>query len=666
MASVFASALAGLGALLFFGCVGLPVARALFPDRSLAFASAPALGWAVFSAAALPILCVVGFSPAAAGALAGSALLASVAGLRAQTRNFIPSDVAAARVPVLAYLAAGLCALAPAIALLPHGGPDGVMLAAPIFDHSKVAIVDEIARNGVPPQNPFYGGAGASWGLAYYYLWHFSAALLSLLPGVSGWEADIALTGVTAFATLSLVMGLAVRLSGLGAAAYWALALSLAASARPAMISMFGGDLFGTWLSSYPGLGAVMVQAAWAPQHVASAACVVLAVLLIERLSERPDAAAAVTLGLVAAAGFGSSVWIGGFVFLAASAGTAVVLLLTRGVQNPAAFAGAALAAASVAACAAAPILAAQIAAAGARPEGLPLAYHPYEVVGPWLGAGLRRALDLPAYWAVLLPVDLPAVYPVGAAALAVALLAATQPAARRFAALSACVATASFGVAWLFTSTLLNNDLGWRAILPGALILTVFAAAAIARWTAPPFRPSGAAAAGVALALLLIGLADGVRFMIENAGGRPSASAQAFARSPALWAAVRRRSAPNDRIANNPAAFADVTRWPANISWALLADRRSCYAGWEFARPFAPLSKTGADELDRSFRSVFAGTVSADAAKRLFAEHDCRLIVVTPADGAWEAASFLDDPAFQRVDDAPGAWRIFRYVGVP
>ena len=60
-------------------------------------------------------------------------------------------------------------------------------------------MIDEMARSGVPPANPFFGGAGTPARLAYYYLWHFSAAELSLLAGISGWEADAALTWFTCF-----------------------------------------------------------------------------------------------------------------------------------------------------------------------------------------------------------------------------------------------------------------------------------------------------------------------------------------------------------------------------------------------------------------------------------------------------------------------------------
>ncbi len=89
----------------------------------------------------------------------------------------------------------------------------GVHLADPIFDHSKIAIIDAMTRQGLPPVNPVFGAVGAAGRLVYYYLWHFSAAELALPLRVSGWEADIGLTWFTAFASLTLMMGIAVWLS---------------------------------------------------------------------------------------------------------------------------------------------------------------------------------------------------------------------------------------------------------------------------------------------------------------------------------------------------------------------------------------------------------------------------------------------------------------------
>ena len=118
-------------------------------------------------------------------------------------------------------------------------------LAAPIFDHAKVAMIDDMVRLGVPPGNPFFSEPGDPNRLVYYYLWHFSAAELALLTGKSGWAADIGLTWFTAFASLSLMMGLASWLSGRVAAALWVLPLSFAGSLRPVLDFIFDTIFWG-------------------------------------------------------------------------------------------------------------------------------------------------------------------------------------------------------------------------------------------------------------------------------------------------------------------------------------------------------------------------------------------------------------------------------------
>src|SRR5262249_53858884 len=156
-------------------------------------------------AGALPVFFVIGmtrttviagFAVAAIGALVVLWRGAS----RGGERVFAP-------VVVAALLAAALLAFAVASAILPKVSSAGVALAAPIFDHAKIAMVDEMVRQGVPPANPFFAAPSR---LAYYYLWHFSAAELAVVTGVSGWAADAALTWFTAFASLGMMIGLAV------------------------------------------------------------------------------------------------------------------------------------------------------------------------------------------------------------------------------------------------------------------------------------------------------------------------------------------------------------------------------------------------------------------------------------------------------------------------
>src|SRR6201999_1265091 len=125
-------------------------------------------------------------------------------------------------------------ALAPASAILPKYSGDAahpsVYLADPVFDHAKVALIDALTHQGLPPVNPVFGEFGAPVRFAYYYLWHFSAAELSMPLRISGWEADAALTWFTAFASLTLMMGIAVWLGKRSHAALIVVVLAAGAS----------------------------------------------------------------------------------------------------------------------------------------------------------------------------------------------------------------------------------------------------------------------------------------------------------------------------------------------------------------------------------------------------------------------------------------------------
>ncbi len=123
----------------------------------------------------------------------------------------------------------------------------------------------------------------------------------------------------------------------------------------------------------------------------------------------------------------------------------------------------------------------------------------------------------------------------------------------------------------------------------------------------------------------------------------------------------MRRHSAAGERIGNNPLHLADLTPWPINLSWALLADRRSCYAGREFALPFTSLSRPRLAEIDARFIRIFAGEATPDEVRDLATRYDCRLVVVTPQDGAWKRDPFAASPFYRLVETQDGRWRIYR-----
>jgi hypothetical protein len=651
MASTLNAAIGAAAAMLLWTCLGLCVTRRLVP--ALAVPMAPVIGWAVHSAIALPVFLVLPFSALNVVAVAGLVLVAAITASCATTR----SDAGASAVPAWAYLFAALLAMAPAAAILPKINGDAVYLADQIFDHAKVALIDDMIRLGPPPGNPFFGDPDHPR-FAYYYLLHFSAAELSLATGISGWEADVAMTWFSAVASLVLMMGLAAWIGG-RAAAILVVILSASASARIALWWMFGAQNVEAVVGRAAGFAGWLFQSAWVPQHMMSATCVVAAVVLMSELARRRSALLVVTLALVVAAGFESSTFVGGIAFAAAAPVVAAVLLVRLGAAQGLRFGAALAIAAAMAVCVVLPLLRDQLAVTAARGAGAPIALQFYEVLGTYFSERLRAALDPPAFWLVLLPIELSAVYGVGMVAMTqFAFSRAFDDHRKGVVATLAALAVASLVVSWLLISTIgEDNDLGWRALLPAALVLTVLAAAGLSRWIA---ARAGMAVMAAAVPIVL-GVPGGIDLIRGDFTGRPEPDGRLFAESPDMWAAVRRHTAAGERIGNNPLFLREMTSWPVNISWALLADRRSCYAGRELVLVYSSLGPRRTEEIDAQFIRVFAGDGSPADAQGLATSYDCRVIVVTAADGAWGRDPFAASPLYRLVDEKAERWRIYR-----
>ncbi|CAO3402486.1 hypothetical protein [Azospirillum palustre] len=657
MPSLSLAALCIATGLVLWMASGYVLARSLAFDRAVALALAPVLGWAVQNALALLLSLVIGFSPVAT---VGAVALICAAGLLKVHRD--ESDQSIPPFTLWVCLAAVIMAAGPALAVLPKFTGDGVAVAPALFDHAKIALIDQIVREGVPPVNPVYGGAEAPAGVAYYYLWQFGAAQLAQLTGATGWEADAAASWLTAFSTLLLMAGLARHFSGSSLAPFLAIGLSGLGSLRPVLGAMVGEETLAHWLQPATGLAGWLFQTSWSPHHVQAAGCVVVAVMTMLRLARRPEALTTVTLALLAAAAYQSSIWVGGVVFALAAAGCALFLARSRPARShPAGGAGTFLLlggiAAVVAVAIASPLLVEQYRSAVARGGGRLIAIDPFEVLGPALPQPLGRVLDVPAYWLVLLVVEFPLVYLAGAITLARMAPRPDAPPDGPLVRALAILTAASLGTGWLLVSTTgVNNDLGWRAVLPGLMVLTAAAAAGLARC----MERRAALPLVLAMAAATATLPDGLRLATENLVGKPSPSAAAFARSPALWQAVRRHAPPDARVASNPALFADMTPWPVNLSWALFANRRSCFAGNELAIAFAALSSERRTAVADQFRRVFAGDGTPDDIRALARTHRCDVVAVTVFDGAWSHDPFAASPFYRLAETEPGLWRIY------
>jgi hypothetical protein len=651
MASPVNAALCALLATAFWSLLGYALTRHLLP-RALAIGAAPVMGWAVHSAATLPIFFLIGFSPLAVVAVAALCVAIAVATLKLAAAN---DAEAAPAIPWWAFAVAAMLALVPAVAILPKLAPGAVHLADPIFDHAKIAMIDAMTRQGLPPVDPVFGAVGPHGQFFYYYLWHYSAAALALPLHVSGWEADIGLTWFTAFASLSLLMGLAVWLSKRSAAAIWVVALAAAASLRAILSWIFGPYALEPFLAPPTGFAGWLFQAAWAPQHLMSASCVVAAMLLIARYAQRQSVLLLLTLVLVVVAGFESSTYVGGITFaIAALAAAPPLVVAIEPGRRLRFFAGMAVAAVLVV-CLAAPFLNNQLMAVAARGGDSPIVFRHFDVLGAMFPAALRRVLDWPAYWLVLLPIEFPATYVAGVIAL-MAIVRSGAPSPEKLAtAALACLAAAGLLASWLLASTLGdNNDLGLRAVLPAASVLIAAAAAG------SMLLPRRAVIAATAIGGLILSLPDTAAMIRSNVDGTPTPDGAVFAQAPELWQAVRRYTAPTARVANNPLFLQDLTPWPANISWALLSNRSSCFAGRELALALAPLSEEMREAINAQFVRVFAGEGTAQDVDDMARKYVCDVVVVVPQDKAWNNDPFASSPDYRLAENRDGRWRIY------
>ncbi len=630
----------------FFTCLGLPFARRLAPQGVPAIALAPTLGWAAFSALSLPILSATGFSAVACWSLAvlagGFAVWAWVGA---------PS----ARLPTWAFALAVAMGLIPLLALMPKQGGAGLYLAPPLFDHVKIAVVDAILRCGLPVPNPFYGPGGTG-DFAYYYLWHFSVALVARLAGATGWCAEAAMTGFTATASILLVIGLARALGGRAVALVSAAMLCLPGSLRP-ILGLFAGSL-GTnpFIPRKSDLGGWLNQAAWVPQHLASACCVVLAVLLMLRVAEGGFAAAA-ALGLVVAAGFESSTWVGGIGFAVSGSVLGLWLLWRMPAAQRRGFIGSLMPAVLIVGTLIAPFVEAEHHLVALRAAGPAVAVLPYPTFGRLVPEALRAPLDVPGFWLVMLPFAFPALVPLAALAAWRPGLLRLAPDITPLAASLALLGFCSLATAWLLRSTIENNDLGWRVVLPALLVLPGFAACLAEKLLAR--RVLLLAPFGV---LALLGLPQAATMLREYAAGVRPGDPGVFAATPPMWAALRGASGPADRVASNPALGASALFWPVNPAWALLSDRPSCYAGRQSVVAYGAVTPAQLAAIDARFARVFDGHPAAGDVAAMAQTDDCMFALVTRRDGAWDSDGFAHSWYYNPIETSPD-WRLYKRI---
>jgi hypothetical protein len=620
------------GAFVLFLVPGLLALR----GRRLCFA--PALGVCLGGAPLMTLTLLLGFNGFVV--LLGWAVALGVAWWWGRG---VPVDAEAGEWRVLVL--AGALATFVVLDVLPWSAGDRTYHMAEAYDHSKVAMIDSMVREGTPPRNPYISPNGEAIPLVYYFGTQALAAALCEATGIPGWPGSAAITWYAAFAFVTLCAGWAMRWGGAGAGKWAVLACLLAApewSLRPAfgplgpkVIEAPSNDMFG--------LGTFVDQANWAPHHVMAAVGVVTALWVLVRYAEGelafPRATAVFAGGLAICAA--SSTWVAFAVVLAAPC----VLVATRGRG-----AGPALAGAALAALLASPVLA----AIASQPAEVPMERFPIglRVLDASKLAGDSWLLNIPLYWVQFLPVRLGVCYVAGL----IALWAGRRSLDGRVALFTVL---AGLVMAQFVVSQIRNNDLGWRGLLPAILLLNARAAAW--RSNAAPGHARAWWVAGVVLGLVSV-------IASQSFVARPwkdphkQAVGRAFAQQPAAWEAVRRHAGPHELVVNNHNSYnAMVWLNGGNVNWALLADRPSAMSGGE--HPHASTFRRDPAAMETAFRLIdtlfFASEHAAEAARGIRDTLKAKVLLLDRLDPVWPGEPIERSGAWRLVEETEH-WKVY------
>jgi hypothetical protein len=75
-------------------------------------------------------------------------------------------------------------------------------------------------------------------------------------------------------------------------------------------------------------------------------------------------------------------------------------------------------------------------------------------------------------------------------------------------------------------------------------------------------------------------------------------------------------------------------------------------------------LPKSELLHLEQVFERVFAGEGTPQEIQDLATRYDCRVVVVSASDGAWNHDPFAASPFYRLVEQKAEQWRIYRAVG--
>ena len=652
------SMFAAIVAIILFTIPGLSVLRllGLINHRYLlsTFLVAPALGLCTYGPFSLAITTLIGYSTI--NLIITWLLFHGIISIWKNQGSTISFCEISNKYSLLLLIGMVLWAIIPTIDIFPALYQNGLFVNDRIFDHAKVALVDAIVREGMPPINPYYAPNGETIPLIYYYTWHFLVSQVKLIANVTGWQAEVAFNWFTGFATISFLSALAIRITKKAITGFLLLILALAGPPTDALYFLLGPRWENFIRHPEHGLEVLWIQMGWVPQHVFSALALMVLLFIVNQVltSKIFKIRYAVIAGLCAAAAFGSSTWVGGIGFLLVLPfviGMSIWLRLPR--CNYINTLKTALLAIFVCVLFALPLIISQVSGPSLTESELPFGLGLYTATRliskeSYLGYIVHMIL----FWLQFLPLNLGIIFVLGSLSMF------NHPSKileeRIFLNLSIGATFGFLIITQFIQSTFWNNTFGWRAVLVPVMLLMVWSAIALTKlvtynnieqWRSKVFLERWQT---TIFTLVIIGLTVGILSSLRilqwpTPYYPPSteilAQHQGFLLQQEAWAKVREYAKPKDKVQANPDGYAILTPWPATLPYALFADRATAYANPEYATVFAyRYNQTEREQQYHLIQNIFSEHPNIESIRIAHDILKIKVLLVDKFDKVWNS----------------------------
>ena len=194
----------------------------------------------------------------------------------------------------------------------------GIYFAPSAYDHSRIAIVDSIVRNGFPLYSPWVADNGNLIPIGYHFGIHTLIAQLVVVSGLDALQMSASVAGAISTVSLFAIGAVALRLLNRRAVLFFVMLLSIAdgwfkgiwQEITEAYVTV--PDTFGFW--------SFMDNVLWCPHHIIGGAMVVAVIVLVydrfEAAENENAVGTALLVGAITSASTYCSAYAGGFAAL--------------------------------------------------------------------------------------------------------------------------------------------------------------------------------------------------------------------------------------------------------------------------------------------------------------------------------------------------------------